>query len=355
MISPIASAFPSCACVAEWAETISRQLPWTSHLGAGAMPAILYAATAVLVVIAMVTLAGWCVEKQRRHKLEELAKHALDIAQQREKERDLAQDELFHRLCEERELVQEKTQFQAQLADFEKYAALAQLALGAAHEINNPLLGILSHLELEMKCARSEEEREEIQQCIDGSKRISSTIRGLINYARPGPLLLSKINLDLLVNETLAFLRHQPLLRGVQLENQVPSDLPSLRADTNQLSQILMNLMLNAAEATRAGGTITISAKKVKFEESIEITVADTGCGIPADVLPHVFEPFFTTKRGKGTGLGLSICQAYVRSHEGEIRIESLPSRGTKVFITLPIRQTGTATPEGAEEAEVVM
>ena len=329
--------------------------PWFRHLPLGTMMPVLYAASALLAVVAMVSFVGWCVEKQRRHKVEELARHAVDLAHQREKERDQAQDELFRRLCEERELVQEKTQFQAQLADYEKYAALAQLALGAAHEINNPLLGILSHLELELKCVQGDEEREEIQQCIEGAKRISSTIRGLINYARPGPLLLSKINLDRLVNETLTFLHHQPLLRGIRLENKVPSDLPSLRADSNQLSQILMNLLLNAAEATPPGGTIAITAAKVKFEESIEITVADTGCGIPADVLPHVFEPFFTTKRGQGTGVGLSICQAYVRSHEGELRIESLPNRGTKVLITLPIRQTGTATPEGTEEVEVVL
>ena len=341
-------------CTRGVAGLVIRPIPWPAHVAAGAMPALLYAGLAVLALMALVAWVGWCVEKQRRHKVEELAKHAVDIADQREKERDLAQDELFRRLCEERELVQEKTQFQAQLADYEKYAALAQLALGAAHEINNPLLGILSHLELELKCATGEEERGEIQQCIEGTKRISSTIRGLINYARPGPLRLSKINLDRLVNETVGFLSHQPLLRGIHLENSVPPDLPSIRADTNQLSQILMNLLLNAAEATAPGGTIMISAKKVKFEEKIEISVADTGCGIPADVLPHVFEPFFTTKRGKGTGLGLSICQAYVRSHEGEIRIESLPNRGTKVFITLPTRHSSLQAEEN-EQAEVVM
>ena len=355
MISFITTVLPGVQWPALWAEMIVRPIPWSGHLSSAEVTGVIHAGCALLAVVAMVAFAGWCVEKQRRHKVQELAKQAVDIAHQREKERDQAQDELFRRLCEERELVKEKTQFQAQLADYEKYAALAQLALGAAHEINNPLLGILSHFELELKYTQVDEEREEIQQCIDGAKRISSTIRGLINYARPGPLLLSKIHLDRLVNETLSFLQHQPLLRGIRLENTVPDDLPSLRADTNQLSQILMNLLLNAAEATPPGGTITISATKVKFEDSIEITVADTGCGIPADVLPHVFEPFFTTKRSKGTGLGLSICQAYVRSHEGEIRIESLPNRGTKVFITLPIRQGGAATAESEEETQVVV
>ena len=102
-----------------------------------------------------------------------------------------------------------------------------------------------------------------------------------------------------------------------------------------------MNLLLNAAQAMSEGGVITVSGQKVKFEESVEVTVRDTGVGIPADILPHVFEPFFTTKRGKGTGLGLSISQAYVRSHGGDIRVNSIPGEGTTVRFTLPIRQEG--------------
>src|SRR5215469_5383600 len=273
---------------------------------------------------------------------------------QREKERDTALQELFLRFSEEGKLSREKMQFQAQLAEYEKYAALAQLALGAAHEINNPLLGILSHLELELKTAGDPEERMEIEQCIQGAKRISATLRGLVNYARPGPLLLSKISLHRLVADTLAFIEHQPMLRGKRLENQVPGDLPHIRADANQLSQVLMNLLLNAAEATPEGGSITISASKLTFVDTIEIRVSDTGSGIPPDILAHVFEPFFTTKRGRGTGLGLSISQAYVRSHNGEIRVDSVVNHGTTVTLTLPIRQE-EANDSQQEESEIVV
>jgi len=272
-----------------------------------------------------------------------------ELAQYREQERDLAQQELVQRLQQERGLAHEKIQFEAQLAAYEKYAALAQLALGAAHEINNPLLGILSHLELELKVAATTEQREEIQQCIQGTRRISATVRGLINYARPGPLLLSKIHLGRLVDDTLAFLRHQPMFRRITLETRIAADLPAITADANQLSQILMNLLLNAAEASPDGGSITIAAEKIKFTENVEIAVTDTGCGIPADILPHVLEPFFTTKRGKGTGLGLSISHAYVRSHGGDIRVESIPDRGATVRIILPIRQEGKLAPEPEE------
>jgi signal transduction histidine kinase len=281
---------------------------------------------------------AWRNQRQDLNKLLTELRSATQLAQQRERERDLAQEELFRRLYEERELNKEKIQFQGQLAEYEKYAALAQLALGAAHEINNPLLGILSHLELELKNA-SGEARAEIEQCIDGAKRISATLRGLLNYARPGPLVLSKISLQRLIADTLAFLENQPMLHGKHLENVVPPDLPLIRADANQISQVLMNLLLNAAEATPEGGRITISANKLTYVDMIEIRITDTGSGIPADVLPHIFEPFFTTKRGKGTGLGLSISQAYIRSHHGEIRVDSVPNHGTTVTLTLPIRQ----------------
>jgi signal transduction histidine kinase len=269
--------------------------------------------------------------------------------EQRERERDHAQQELIKRLEEERELVKEKLQFESQLADYEKYAGLAQLALGAAHEINNPLLGILSHLELELKDVHEKDERLEIEQCIEGTKRISATIKGLIDYARPGPLQLGKVNFSRMVDETFAFLRHQPLFRHIKLEKKVPLDLPAITADANQISQVLMNLLLNAAQAMPEGGMITISADKVKFAEKIEFKIADTGQGIPADILPHIFEPFFTTKRGRGTGLGLSISQTYVRRHGGDISAESIPNRGTTVKIVLPIRQEGRTVTQSEE------
>lgn len=301
-----------------------------------------------------VVFVVWQLNRGELRRLAEELKSSQEAASHLERERDLAQQEVFRRLYEERELNKEKIQFQSQLAEYEKYAALARLALGAAHEINNPLLGILSHLELELKAASDPEQRTEIEQCIAGAKRISATLRGLVNYARPGPLVLSKISLHRLVMDTLSFLEGQPMLRDKHLENQVPADLPHIRADANQLSQVLMNLLLNAAEATPEGGSITISASKLTYVDSIEIRVSDTGCGIPPDILPHVFEPFFTTKRGKGTGLGLSISQAYVRSHSGEIRADSVLNHGTTITITLPIRQE-EADEVTKEESQVVV
>jgi signal transduction histidine kinase len=306
------------------------------------------------VAVATVMFVIWLMHRQDIATLTAELERSRALAQQREHERDLAQDELFRRLYEERELNKDKVQFQSQLAEYEKYAALAQLALGAAHEINNPLLGILSHLELELKVAAEPDQRQEIEQCIAGAKRISSTLHGLVNYARPGPLVLSKISLQRLVADTLGFLEHQPMLRGKRLTNDVPRDLPHIRADANQLSQVLMNLLLNAAEATPEGGSIRIEASKLTYVDNLEIRISDTGCGIPPDILAHVFEPFFTTKRGRGTGLGLSISQAYVRSHNGEIRVDSVQNHGTTVTLTLPIRQE-EADDNQKEESEIVV
>src|SRR5208283_976447 len=268
--------------------------------------AILFGIAVVLALVA----TGVSMRNRDLSRVNAELQRARDLTAVREHERDVAQQELLRKLEEERELAKEKMQFESQLSEFEKYASLAQLALGAAHEINNPLLGILSHLELEWKDA-GEERRVEIEQCIEGAKRISSAVHGLLDYARPGPLKLSEVNLHRLGTETLKFLEHQPMFRRITLQNCIPADLPYISADANQLSQILMNLLLNAAEATPSGGTITVLAEKVRFADVIELRVRDNGCGIPADILPHVFEPFFTTKRGKGTGLGLSITQNY--------------------------------------------
>ena len=303
-------------------------------------------------VAAILAVCLWYVHKAKRlsRQIEEATKRASES----DRQRDSIQEELFRRLYEQRELDREKMQFQAQLTEYEKYASLAQLALGAAHEINNPLLGILSHLELELKNCQDATARVEVEQCITGARRISSTLRGLLNYARPSPPLLSKIYLARLVVDTIAFLENQPIMRSKVLENQVPADLPYVRVDANQLSQVLMNLLLNAAEATPAGGRITVSAAKLSYVESIEIRVSDTGCGIPADVLPHVLEPFFTTKQGRGTGLGLSISYAYMRSHGGDMRVDSVVGRGTTVTLTLPLR-TEEQTDKEREESQIVV
>jgi len=275
--------------------------------------------------------------------------HCTELLEVRERERDLAQQELLLRLSQDRELEKEKLQFDSQISDFEKYASFAQLALGAAHEINNPLLGIMSHLELELRGADGEQKRE-IEQCLTGVRRISSAIRGLMDYARPDPLTLTRVNLHSLTAQIFEFLRHQPLFRQLELRNCIPENLPEIEADHNQLSQVLTNLLLNAAQATPPGGSVTVVAETSRSGGTVELRVRDTGTGIQSDILPYVFEPFFTTKRGTGTGLGLTITKNYVLRHGGDIQLQTVPGAGTTVRVILPVRQSSPLAAPRLEE-----
>jgi len=226
-----------------------------------------------------------------------------------------------------------------QMADYEKLSALSQLALGAAHEINNPLLGITSYLELLLEEETDVERKTQAKQVLDSAYRISETVRGLLNFARPSPPTFTKISVNKLISETLSFLNHQPLFKNIKIEKALIDSLPQITADANQIRQVLINIFLNAAQATPKGGNIKVSTQKVKFEDTIEIKITDTGSGILPGDLKRVFDPFFTTKKGEGTGLGLSISYSYVKSHNGQIHIDSMMNKGTEVTILLPVRQ----------------
>lgn len=237
--------------------------------------------------------------------------------------------------------ITEQTQLQAQMADYEKLSALSQLALGAAHEINNPLQGITSYIELLLAEESDVERKQQTKEVLDSAYRISETVRGLLNFARPTPPRFTKLSLNKLVTETISFLQHQPLFKKIVIDKLLSDTVPQITADSNQLRQVLLNIFINAAQAMPQGGTLGITTGKVKYEDYIEIKIADTGIGIAPENLKKVFEPFFTTKKGEGTGLGLSITYSYIKNHNGHITITSEPHKGTQVFIVLPIRQTG--------------
>jgi PAS domain S-box-containing protein len=237
----------------------------------------------------------------------------------------------------------------AQMADYEKLSALSQVALGAAHEINNPLLGITSYIELLLEEEKDVEKKAQAKQVLDSAYRISETIRGLLNFARPSPPAFTKISINKLITETISFLNHQPLFRKIQISKQLVDSLPHITADANQIRQVLLNIFLNSAQAMPGGGTIEVATQKVKFEEQAEIKITDTGTGISQENLKRVFDPFFTTKKGEGTGLGLSISYSYVKNHNGHITLSSKLGKGTEVTLLLPIRQEIKAKTEVIE------
>jgi PAS domain S-box-containing protein len=245
--------------------------------------------------------------------------------------------------------VTEREKLLRQLAEYEKLSALSQLALGAAHEINNPLLGISSYLENLKEEAATETPKAEIEVVLENVYRISETIRGLLNFARPTPPQFAKISLNQLVEDTLSFLSHQPIFRNIQIEKILPPALPQVTADLNQIRQVLTNMFINAAQSMAQGGRLRVETSKVKFQELVQIDISDTGAGIPPDILKKIFDPFFTTKKSLGTGLGLSISLSYIKNHSGEILVRSEVGKGTTFSIVLPVRQKGKVMPKGEE------
>jgi PAS domain S-box-containing protein len=239
------------------------------------------------------------------------------------------------------ENVTEREKLHEQLAEYEKLSALSQLALGAAHEINNPLLGISSYLEILRDGAKAEAEKQEIEVVLENVYRISETIRGLLNFARPTPPQFTKVNINQLVEDTLSFLSHQPIFRNVKIEKNLPPSVPQITADLNQIRQVLTNMFINAAQSMLNGGELRAETSKVKFKELIQIDISDTGIGIPPENLKKIFDPFFTTKKSQGTGLGLSISLSYIKNHNGDIFVRSEVGKGTTFSIVLPLRQKG--------------
>lgn len=237
--------------------------------------------------------------------------------------------------------VTEREKLHRQLADYEKLSALSQLALGAAHEINNPLLGISSYLENIRDETAEVAKKQEIEVVLENVYRISETIRGLLNFARPTPPQFTKININQLVEDTLSFLSHQPIFRNVQIEKSLPTGIPQITADLNQIRQVLTNIFINAAQSMPEGGRLKVETSKVKFQDRIQIQINDTGVGIPPGNLKKIFDPFFTTKKSQGTGLGLSISLSYIKNHGGDIAVRSEVGKGTDFTIFFPVRQKG--------------
>jgi PAS domain S-box-containing protein len=245
--------------------------------------------------------------------------------------------------------VTEREKLHRQLADYEKLSALSQLALGAAHEINNPLLGISSYLEILRDETVEASKSQEIEVVLENVYRISETIRGLLNFARPTPPQFTKININQLVEDTLSFLSHQPIFRSIRIERNFPKGLPQVTADLNQIRQVLTNILINAAQSMAQGGELKVETSKVKFQDRIRIQISDTGIGIPPENLKKIFDPFFTTKKSLGTGLGLSITLSYIKNHDGEISVQSEVGKGTVLSILLPVRQKGRMFPQDEE------
>jgi len=229
---------------------------------------------------------------------------------------------------------------QSQLIQAEKMSVLGQMSGGLAHEINNPISGILGLtqllLEKEERSTQSYKDLKDIEKAVFRCKKI---ITSLLSFARQDESLMSPINVNEPLEETLTLCAHQMELQRITIVRKSAEGLPMINADFQQLMQVFLNLLTNARDAMPDGGTITISTRpaQVGDKEGVEITIADTGVGIPTNMLTRVFDPFFTTKPvGRGTGLGLSVCLGIINKHSGTITAQSEPGKGSAFTLIIP-------------------
>ena len=246
------------------------------------------------------------------------------------------------------ERVQQKTaelrRAQDQMIQAEKLTSLGKLAAVVAHEINNPLSGILTYARLLRKWiergdaleARAPEMRESLQLIENESRRCGEIVRDLLTFARVQPMNVSDFDVNRIVHATIKLVEHKLDLGNIAAHLELQHDLPLLRGDAGQIEQLLLAIVMNAIEAMPREGNLQI-VTRADASGAIVIRIADDGAGIPPDILPHLFEPFTTTKEeGKGVGLGLAISRAIVDRHAGTISVRSEVGRGTAFTITLP-------------------
>ena len=231
----------------------------------------------------------------------------------------------------------------------EKMASLGKMAAVVAHEVNNPLSGILTYAKLLRKWVESgqvdREKREETMECLDliaaESRRCGELIKALLTLSRTAPMNVQSTNLHAVIDRCLLLVRHQLELGGIELQLKRAEDLPLVSCDPAQIEQVLLALIMNAIDAMPRGGNLWIETRLSSDDAEIEIQVRDDGAGIAPDVLPHIFEPFLTTKEsGHGVGLGLAISRGIVERHHGRIEVESELGRGTTFTVTLPNQAT---------------
>ena len=239
---------------------------------------------------------------------------------------------------------------QRQFARAEQMAALGELAAGLTHEIRNPLAGVSSALQL----LRSEEadpasDRSRLlDQMLKELERASTTLDGLLRLARPQPPEKSAVDLVALVRDVARLF--EPRLRGrnIRLVVDIPGRVPVLMLDRGQMTQLLLNLLTNSAQAVGEGGAISVRLAPFPDGRGVILSVMDDGAGIPADQIEKIWEPFFTTK-AEGTGLGLPICRQIAELHGGTISVESTPGEGTAFLILLPTEPSEIISAHGAD------
>jgi two-component system NtrC family sensor kinase len=238
---------------------------------------------------------------------------------------------------------QQLRKIQSQLMQSEKLASLGRLASGVAHEINGPLTGILTFSHLLMRKLKDNPElQKELELIVRETTRVSTIVRGLLDFARESKPQKRPCHINDLILHTLSLVERQPVFQNIRIAKSLDSQVPILLIDANQIQQVFMNILLNAADAMATGGSLTISSSHASEDAFLQVKLSDTGCGIPEENLPKIFDPFFTTKADrKGTGLGLAVSYGIIERHRGRIEVQSEVGRGTTFTVLLPLEAAG--------------
>ena len=223
----------------------------------------------------------------------------------------------------------------------ERMATTARLAAGVAHELNNPLGGILLYGNLLLESTPAGDPRHEnMARIVAQATRARDIVRGLLDFARASPAEVEELDLNQLVRDTLRLLERQ--MHAVQVRTELSTVELPVRGDRGRLQQVLVNIVVNALDAMRDGGALTVRTGYSEKPGFCRVAISDSGCGIREDHLPHIFEPFYTTKEvGRGIGLGLAISYGIVRQHGGDIEVQSQVGAGTTFRIMLPAAGEG--------------
>ena len=264
-----------------------------------------------------------------------------------EDEVEVATVGFFYDLREKRMMAQELDKTRIQLLQAEKMASLGKLAAGVAHQLNNPLGGItiFGHLLLE-DYELEPEVRADIQRILEDAERCQEIVKELLQFARQTDNVARPCDLNETLLRTVFFLESQPIFHNIKMVKEMGESLPGVSADPQQLSQAFMNIILNAADAMEGRGRLTLRTRLDPKGEGVVVDIADTGPGIPGEIMPFIFDPFYTTKEeGKGTGLGLSVAFGIVENCQGRIRAKNDPKGGVTFRIELPrFREPGPGT-----------
>jgi len=236
-------------------------------------------------------------------------------------------------------LLKERTR--QQLTRSERLAAAGRLAAGVAHEINNPLTGVLTFAHMLLRDApEGSQEKEDLEVIIEATIRCKDIVKGLLSFSRQNEPQKTLADLGDVLRKALTLTRNQAHLSQVDTREELDPNLPQLVMDPNQIREVAVNMIVNAIDAMPDGGTLTLCTRHVTEDGAqwAEFEVSDTGCGIAPENRDHIFDPFFTTKHeGKGTGLGLAVSYGIVMEHDGQMKVSSELGQGTTVTVRLPI------------------